>query len=261
MKLLWQRCFGDEESYIDHYFRQFFRPERGLVVEAEGKLCSMLLLFPFLLTAPSGEQHSASYIYAFCTLPEEQGKGYGRMLLAYAEKLALEQGCSATVMVPGEESLFRFYHSLGYETQGFLRERTEYPGCAHFVPVPCPAEEYAALREAWLTGSPHVSYDGETLRYQESLCLRSGGGFYRLEDGIAAVERLEDGILVKELLCSHPKEAAAALMELLHAPWARLRLPPTPDHPQEERPFAVVKWLSPHLTPDWHHGWLAFAFD
>jgi hypothetical protein len=32
LKELWKLAFGDADSYIDHFFRQYYRPERVLVL-------------------------------------------------------------------------------------------------------------------------------------------------------------------------------------------------------------------------------------
>lgn len=263
LKELWRLCFGDEEEYIDHYFTTYYRPERALVLEAEGEVWSMLLTFPFLLTQKEGTQCPACYIYAFCTHPQVQGRGYGRSLLAFAEKQAKKEGCSAAVMVPGEESLFRFYETLGYRSLGWLREAELFPTAEDELrPVPCTAEAYHARRESLLSGTPHVSYDGETLAYQERLCRSSGGGFFLLGQGAAAVEPEEDTLFVKELLYPQPEAGVSALLTHFHAKNAVVRVPVSAPGSQswQERPFAVVKPLGEALF-SWQRGWLAFGFD
>lgn len=260
LKELWKLCFGDEDSYIDHYFDTFYRPERALVLEAEGIVCSMLLTFSFTLTAAEGTRYPVCYIYAFCTDPEAQGKGYGRTLLAYAEETARQAGYTAALMVPGEKSLFDFYGSLGYEIGAVLHEEAlSLSSAPDALLFPISPERYNQQRETWLTGIPHISYDAETLTYQHRLCLDSDGGFYQVSDGIAAVETDEGILYVKELLCHEPKAALSALMKHLNCQHAEIRLPVRSG--ESARSFGVVKWLAQRPTEPWDKGWLAFGFD
>jgi len=49
-------------------------------------------------------------------LPAYQGKGYGRQMLAHAEKLAKSQGCDSTTLYTNKrfESNIQFYQDYGY---------------------------------------------------------------------------------------------------------------------------------------------------
>lgn len=262
LKALWKACFGDEDTYIDHYFIAYYLPERALVLEAEGQVASMLLTFPFTLTMADRSLCPACYIYAFCTAPEAQGRGYGRQLLAYAEEQAALAGCGAAVMVPGEGSLFDFYEGLGYETAFFCREEEFSPnGTGLFFPRSCDLEVYTTLREKWLTGQCHVTYPLPVLDYQRSLCRNSGGGLYALGDGVAAAELDEDTLVIKELLASDPRQAAASLLALFGLKKATVRSPAQVG--DSARRFGVVKWLAPGWRERWDRdtGYLAFGFD
>lgn len=261
LKGLWKDCFGDEDAYIDHYFDTFYRPDRALVLEQEGEVCSMLLTFSFFMTLPTGESLPVCYVYAFCTDPSCQSRGFGRRLLSYAEETARGEGCAALFMIPGEKSLFDFYRSLGYETGASFRSLELEAAEEGTLPVqPCSVEDYAARREAWLADLPHISYDSETLHYQHRLCRSTGGGFYRVGEGIAAVEVDEEAIFVKELLSTCPEKAISALLRTFHLQKALVRLPALPDE-EKQQPFAVVKWLNADQAPLWKGGWLAFGFD
>lgn len=256
---LWKVCFGDEESYIRHYFDTYYRPQRGMVLEVGGDVASMLLTFPFILTEADGEQHPVSYVYAFCTHPDHQSHGYGRKLLRYAEECARREGCIGLVMVPGERPLFDFYGSLGYEVGGSITEVEMTGKKASYLPIEeLTAEEYHRLREEKLADIPHISYDMETLRYQLSLCKLSEGGFYRIGASIAAVEPDEDMIYLKEVLSDSGNNAVSALMWHFCVEKALFRCPVSPD--SSKRPFAVVKWLD-GVSRDRSESWLAFAFD
>ncbi len=258
---LWKVCFGDADDYIAHYFSAYYRPDRALVLEDGGKICSMLLTFPNVLVTGEGKEVPACYIYAFCTAPEARSRGYGRRLLAWAEEQAARQGCQLAVMVPGEASLFDFYETLGYRTVFFHREQIlTQTGPADCTPAPCDGAAYAARREALLAGTPHMAYPPEVLEYQRSLCRQTGGDFFLWGDGLAAVETDGETLYCKELLTAHPQAAVNALLSRFGMNRAVVRTPAEPE--DGAKGFAVAKSLVPGgggqagLT-----GYLAFAFD
>lgn len=262
LKELWKSCFGDEDSYIDHYFQTFYAPDRALVLEVDGVVTSMLLTFPETVVTADGRTCPACYIYAFCTQPDLQGRGYGRMLLTWAEDRAGEAGCAAVLMVPGEKSLFRFYETLGYTVTLSHREVT-WPQNA--LPVtqtrlnPISWEEYQRERRLWLSGLERIDPAGETLAYQQSLCRFTGGNLYRLSEGIAAVELWEDTAEVKELLCADWKSGAAAICAALGVSGVHVYLPPVAQE-GELVPFCVVKPLRREFVVS-QRAYFAFGLD
>jgi GNAT superfamily N-acetyltransferase len=61
-------------------------------------------------------------VSALVTHPDVRRSGYGRALIAFAERLALERGCKGTWLVSGfgrEAEAHRFYAKLGYEMTGY----------------------------------------------------------------------------------------------------------------------------------------------
>lgn len=263
MRALWQRCFGDEQEYLDLWFHQGNATSHGVVLETADSVESMLLVFSQGMTLPDGETIPMWYVYAFCTAPECQSRGYGRTLLAWTETAAVQAGAKAVVMVPGEPSLFQFYERLGYETACFMGEaivkRKKYTPL-HLKAERCDGNTYAALRERFLRGSSHVSYPAESLAWQEMLCNASGGGLFRIGDGVAAVECWGGGMVVKELLSHQVQDAAQALLQLCDAQQALVRSVPS----GAPKPFGVVRWLEQERQHRWNQGrerYLGLAFD
>lgn len=253
LKALWQRSFGDAAEEIGRLLACLYAPGRGLVLEAEGRVKSMLLSLPLTLVGRTGETRSARYVYAFCTDPAARSRGYGRTLLSWAEEQAAGVGCAAVVMVPGEESLFAFYEGLGY-VRDFPRRTMR--GAAAAVPGAAlrrvTPEEYGEAREALLAGVPHCRCPLDFLRAQQALSLSSGGGLYAVTAAggrcLAAAEGGDDDSLVlRELLGDNgTREAAAALCAAL----GRRRW--TLHTPGQGAPYGVVKWLgSPRLEGCW----------
>lgn len=265
LKELWRCCFGDEEGYINLCFDTGRALEWVLVLETENTVRSMLLVFPQELTLPQGERVPVWYVYAFCTHPESQGKGYGRRLLAWAEECAAQAGAKAVMMVPGEPSLFRFYEQLGYETACFTWEIRISRG-KNTPPLwnaeRCDTETYNRLRETLLAGTSHITYPAESLAWQEMLCSASGGGLYHAGTGIAVAECWGGNVVCKELLAPDVFQAAQAVLVALGAEEALVRT--VPPAGKEPKPFGVIRWLDGTLCACWNQGmgrYLALAFD
>lgn len=265
LKTLWQRCFGDEAAYVDLCFQQGNGAARTLVLETEGGVQSMLLTFAQEMQLPEGTRVPMWYVYAFCTHPEGQSRGYGRRLLAWTAERAAAAGAKAVVMVPGEPSLFRFYETLGYETACFTWEQVisqEKRDSAGLVAERCTPQTYQILREQLLTGISHVSYPEDSLAWQEMLCHASGGGLYRIGTGVAAVECWGGSPIIKELLARDVPAAAQALLQALGAESTQMRTCPPMEG--QGKPFGVVRWLDENVRTRWNRGWgryLALAFD
>lgn len=265
MKALWKICFGDEERYIDGFFARGCTPDQGRVLEAGGEIRSMLLPFSQEIVAPDGTALPVSYIYAFCTHPDDQGRGFGRRLLAWTEQRASRLGKRGVIMVPGAPALYDFYKTLGYRSGFSIREQviSREKGKAPLWVTTCTLEEYRQRRTQCLQGRWWVRYPGQSGTWQAQLCRDSGGGLYRVGDGLAAVERWNGAIVVKELLSRCPQQAVQSLLAQLDGSRALVR---TPVDPREERkkPFGVIKWLDRPAEAWWQggdSGYLAFAFD
>lgn len=254
---LWHLCFGDEEGFIRRFFQWPAVLEGALVLEADGQVVSMLLTFPREV-----EGQPACYGYAFCTHPACQDRGYGRRLLAWAEDRAREQGRIALILVPGEESLYQFYRSLGY-TETLLRRERRWKGPRperSASPLrPLSPEDYLKERSHWLQGVCSVGAGEEILAQQRRLSQATGGDLYQLPQGGVAAAELWDGKgVVKELLCPDWTQGAAILAAGLGVEELTIALPPVPG--KENAPFGVMKWLG-QRPASWTVGYFAFAFD
>ncbi len=262
LRRLWKEAFGDGEEFLDLFFGTFYRPEETLVGREKGEPVTMLVLAPTGFWA-GGEERSLPYVYALATAPGCRGKGAARGLLNYAAGLAGGEGLCT---VPAQESLHRFFASAGFREGLVTWEGTyskeELPGPGGEA-VPIPAEEYGALREELLRGTPHVTYPAAWLRFQEEVSRMSGAGLYRIEaggePGCAAVERLgEKELLVKELLCpGGTLQGGGALAARLPGERYCLRAPGEWAGPGGElRAFGMIRGGSPA-----EKGYLGLAFD
>lgn len=233
LRALWQEAFGDSDAALDCFFDNAYAPERCLCIADADKVVAAAYWFG------CGEY---AYIYAVATAKSHRGQGLCHKLMDAIHALLTRQGYIGAMVVPGEESLRKFYAGMGYENFGGIREFTcqaaEKPVALRKVD----AEEFAALRRKLLpTGA--VVQEGENLAY-----LRAYAQFYAGADFLLTA--LWDGneLLGLELLGS--AHAAPGILAALGAKNGTFRTP-------GENLFAMYKPLNSENPPTY----FGFAFD
>jgi len=276
LRELWKLAFGDEGAYIDHFFEQYYTPERVLVLEENGAVQAMTAWFKTTLKQPDCTEWKGAYLYAVATHPDCRGRGFAGQLLAYAgEYLRWEQGVDCLTTVPARPDLHPFFGKNGFQECFVLAER---PLEGEQLPLsgpetilrPVAPQEYGALREQLLAELPHVSYGPAALDYQAGCCRMSGGGLYRGDTAAGPVclcaEGAGDGLMVLKEFLGSPAAVRLAQGDLPRAVPARRWLVREPSAPGrgEEREFAMVKWLTAEVPPEWkgmRRAYLGLAFD
>lgn len=265
LKELWKLAFGDEDSYIDHFFDRYYMPRRMLVLEQDGGVQAMNAWFDMPLVSAQGEKYPAAYLYAVATDPAQQGRGLAGALLSFADRWLKEQGFACVTTVPARPDLHVFFGKNGFE-ECFVLEQREHIPQAVIEPAciePVSPREYDQLRERVLAGTDHVAYAAAALEYQAGVCALSGGGLYRVgEHACLCVEMSQESAVVKELLA--PQEdwetilAAVAHVHRAKKYWVRTPWTGTGEPWQ----FAMVKWLVPR-PEGWNPetAYLGLAFD
>ena len=267
---LWKLAFGDGESYIDNFYSTYYRPERVVVLEAEGAVRAMTAWFDTTFAVPGLGEYRCAYLYAVATHPDWRGRGLAGRLLSGADDYFRSMEIPAVSTVPAEPSLHRFFGRYGFRecfVDGQFEFRGQRPARASAgVLAGLTPGAYRELREERLAGRAHIDLPEEALAYQAGACaLAPGGGLYALDTpgGRAALcaEGMETGaLLIKELLCPPGQEEwALGRLAALQPGWSgRFR---TPDG---NRPFGMLKWLCPELEKSWDWSstaYLGLAFD
>ncbi len=151
---IWQSSFGDEKEYIDFFLQNRFMDIDTLVFEKEGKVVSQLFLISCRIKNISGY-----YLYAAATDSEYRGQGIMASLLEFAESYAKDNGADFIFLVPGNESLYRYYERFGYE-KAFYKS---IPACFNaFEKVSYDKEKIVHILQ---NTDNIVSFDDKTLRY------------------------------------------------------------------------------------------------
>lgn len=254
---LWKLSFGDDWEYIDTYYDHTHEPDWCVVLEDEdGVVQTMLIGFPVQQTLPDGTALPAIYYYALGTDPVVRGRGYGRALFRYAEQTFLAEGRTVMTLLPGEMSLYNFFASIDYDDRNFFIRRFETTRAALPAPEGTVREaapgEYNALREQYLAGSFHLTFEEKYVRHQKNVARLYGGELLTValadEACCASVEYAEDGtLLVKELLAPEGKTlpVLAAIAAAYPAERLCVNLPALPgfDALGELAPYGVTHWM------------------
>lgn len=113
MTALWQEAFGDDESFINAFFKSFYSPQNVPVFVIDGEIAAMLFLLDGEMSV-GGKRYPAYYLYAASTKKSHRGKGLMTELLDFSARTAADRGQAFICLKPGEKELFDFYEKRGY---------------------------------------------------------------------------------------------------------------------------------------------------
>lgn len=235
---LWREAFDESEGFLDLFFSVAFAPNRCLVAAEEGRISAMLYWFDCVL-----DGSPAAYLYGVAAAKDCRGRGLATALMEAAHRRLKGAGYGAAILVPAEQTLFRFYARRGYETLGYLSQRR-----MEAAQAPVPAREigpgeYAALRRALLP-------EHAVIQEKENLALLAGYARFLAGEGWCAVYVPGETPLVAEFLGD--QKQAPGLLAALGVPAATVR------GPGDDRPFAMAHTLAGQACQKLY---FAFAFD
>ena len=260
LRSLWGAAFGDGADYIDHFFTAYWKPDRMLILEADGAARSMAAWFDMPVVTAGGKTYPAAYLYAVATDPACRGRGYAGRLLDFAAQELSRRGFAALTTVPASPSLHHFFARYGFGGQ-FSHTRRAYRPAGHFphpALVPVEASQYGRLREGRLAGKLHAACGEAALAYQAGVCALCGGGLYRVgQDGCACVETWDGALVIKELLVPDGQADAAVDALLARHPAARCEV----RTPGDGEAFAMLRPLSDLPPAARLPGYFGLAFD
>ena len=114
-RTLWSLSFGDDRAYINNFYKNYYRPDRVLVLEVEGAVRAMTAWFSTVLSIPGKDQiFRAAYLYAVCVHPDWRGKGLAGKLLEGAGLYFRDRGIQAVTTVPASRELHGFFAKQGF---------------------------------------------------------------------------------------------------------------------------------------------------
>ncbi len=189
LSALWSEAFGDTDEFIAGFFSTAFAPERALCAFINDELVSALYIFDC-----SFENEKIAYIYAVATAEKHRGRGFAKELLGYCDEYLKNNGYKAAVLVPSEDSLFKFYTNLGYEKTVFADKINI---CSRDMGVnveKISGFEFAQLRSVFLPENS-VLQEGASIDYLATYC-----SFYKGSDFLLAAYKNGDTLYGAELL-------------------------------------------------------------
>ena len=189
MRVIWKEAFGDSDEFIDYFMKYAFSQRRSRCVYVDGEPVAALYWFD---CEYSGGR--VAYLYAVATLKEYRGRGICRALLDDTHRVLRDRGYIASMLVPGSESLFGYYSSLGYRISTYI---DEFRLTASGIPMTLceiDVEEYSRLRRIMLPKNSVIE-EGESLTL-----LREGARFYKGDEVLIACRKTGDELYVIELL-------------------------------------------------------------
>lgn len=189
LRQLWKQAFGDSDEFLDAFFHMGFAPRRSRGVFAEDKPAAMLYWFDCCCR---GEK--LAYLYAVATDDAYRGRGLCHRLMADTHVHLEKLGYAGTVLVPGNEGLFRLYEGMGYESFGGLEEFTcGAAECGLALKRLTPAEYAQERRKYLLEGG--VRQEGPLLDF-----LGTHAEFYAGTDFVLAAYQDAETLTAPELL-------------------------------------------------------------
>lgn len=179
LRKLWKEAFHDEDAFLDAFFAAGFSPERCRCITEDSKALSALYWFDCTL-----KNAKYAYLYAVATAGSHRRKGLCRALMADTHTHLTQQGYAGAVLVPGEESLFRFYEAMGYRVCGSVSTiAVSAPGRTPDVPLTeLTVSQYAAARRAFLPEGGLIQ-EGDNLSFLHTYAHFYGGDSWVLAAG------------------------------------------------------------------------------
>lgn len=123
LKALWIQTFGDSEEYVDLLFRTYLNDALVLTYrDRESRLASMCIGLPSVARLSLSQFSSpitlkGRYLCGLATLPHLRGQGIMRKLIEDMETQAAARGESYLCLIPANDTLRRYYASMGYQSQ------------------------------------------------------------------------------------------------------------------------------------------------
>ncbi len=166
IKELWQQGFDDPINYVDFFYKNAAKVSDTYLCDEGPGVIAMLTMLPAKFVYKD-RSVDVSYVYGAATDKKYRGRGFMSVLLRHCEKLAKEQGCAMSVLVPGGRHLFDFYKKRGYRADFSLKLVNIRPGMLTAPPEKgyrfsiggASPETVYGIREAALADTPHVMWD------------------------------------------------------------------------------------------------------
>ena len=205
----WKEIFNDDDSYINLFFRDKYRPNRVFCATLDNQIVSCVHSVPYAFKL-FGELVNSTYITAVNTLPEYRGQGIYPGLFDYYLNQAAKQNIVLTTLIVQEKWLFIFYKRLGY-SDIFKKKHTRLYQSSQDVDIEIYTSDalYDYYEKHFLSAQfrpIHSRTDFETIL--KFLAIYDGSAFVAYDSdknitGAAFVTNEDGELLILELICNN----------------------------------------------------------
>ena len=238
LRSLWREAFGDTEAFLDDFTATAMDSRRCFAATQGDHVLGAVYWFDC-----SCRGQRLAYLYGVATARAFRGQGVCRALMDHVHSHLQKSGYAGTVLVPGQESLFRFYENMGYEA---FCSMTDFPCTPNGDAIgihEVDTHEFARRRRDLLPEGGVVQ-EQETLDFLTTQAkLYAGTGF------LLAARKERERLYALELLGD--KTAAAGILTALGCAEGTFRVF------GQGRPFAMYRPLTDAPAPTY----FALAFD
>lgn len=219
--------FGNEEGFLRAFFDHVF-PFCDTLLSLDGGIpAAMATLIPCEIVCPGKPHEKALYLYSLTTLPAHRGRGHAKVLLA-----ASKERCSRVILHAADDSLFGMYAALDWQPMMYARFVTLPPAAPQTDYESVTGDEYFYIREMSLKHTPHIRWNKNTCRYLHDTLFAYGGGLYKAQDAVIAVDSMQDGTLyISEAFGSDAPRLAAEIARQAQCTRSCLTVPCPPNAP------------------------------
>ncbi len=116
---LWNVAFPEEPDFNKYFFKYIFDYKNTLIYTLNNELAAMAQMLPYEIKGIG----RATYIYGAATKPCYRKKGIMSELLKKSFEIDIENGVSASMLIPANKPLFSFYERLGYKTEFYCNKK------------------------------------------------------------------------------------------------------------------------------------------
>lgn len=118
---LWEQCFAEDSArFLDYYYEEKCRDNRILVLEDQGRICSMLQRNPYQIVC-GDRAYELDYIVGVATDPERRHQGCMRRLLMQMFKDQQQAQMPFTFLMPADPAIYRPFGFVYVYDQPFWR--------------------------------------------------------------------------------------------------------------------------------------------
>ena len=131
LRKLWKDIFGDDDSYLDLFFRVKYNPELTFIIKENEEIVAMLYAEINTLVK-NDKKLKGAYLCGIATKESARGKGYASKLIDYT--LKSHKAIDVFYLIPAEESLFDYYKRFGFEPFSYFDKTEIQPGKVDKIP-------------------------------------------------------------------------------------------------------------------------------